>query len=78
MINIKDALKDFNLLIDCCIKDNNVITINTEDGNVVMLTEDNYNNLIESLSLYTNTKIFKSICEGVNTCIENCEKVNWK
>ena len=50
-INITNARAELFKLASSCIKYNNVININTKEGNVVMLSEEDYNNLIEKLYL---------------------------
>ena len=50
-INITNARAELFKLASSCIKYNNVININTKEGNVVMLSEEDYNNLIETLYL---------------------------
>ncbi len=50
-INITSARSELFKLASSCIKYNNVININTKEGNVIMLSEEDYNSLLESLYL---------------------------
>ncbi len=77
-INITNARAELFKLASSCIKYNNVININTKEGNVVMLSEEDYNNLIETLYLAGIPNLLESIAEGVNTQLEDCEKIKWK
>lgn len=77
-INITNARAELFKLASSCIKYNNVININTKEGNVVMLSEEDYNNLIETLYLAGIPNLLESIVEGVNTPLEDCEKIEWK
>ena len=77
-INITNARAELFKLASSCIKYNNVININTKEGNVVMLSEEDYNNLIETLYLAGIPNLLESIVEGVNTPLEDCEKIAWK
>ena len=77
-INITNARAEVFKLASSCIKYNNVININTKEGNVVMLSEEDYNNLIETLYLAGIPNLLESIVEGVNTPLEDCEKITWK
>ena len=43
-----------------------------------MMSEEDYNNIMESLYLAGIPGMYESIEEGVNTPIEECEKVKWK
>ena len=76
--NITTARAELFKLASSCIKYNNVININTKEGNVIMLSEEDYNSLIESLYLAGIPGMYKSIIEGVNTPVEECVKVEWK
>lgn len=60
------------------IKYNNVININTKEGNVIMMSEEDYNSLMESLYLAGIPGMYESIVEEANTKLENCEKIEWK
>ena len=77
-INITNARAELYKLASSCIKYNNIININTKEGNVIMMSEDNYNNLTESLYLAGIPGVYESIEEGAKTPIEECAKVEWK
>lgn len=77
-INITNARAELFKLASSCIKYNNVVNINTKEGNVIMLSEEDYNNLIETLYLAGIPNLLESIVEGVNTPLEECEKIEWK
>lgn len=76
--NITSAREKLYSLASSCIKYNNIININTKEGNVIMMSEEDYNNIMESLYLAGIPGMYESIEEGVNTPIEKCEKVEWK
>ena len=76
--NITNARSELYKLASSCIKYNNIININTKDGNVIMMSEEDYNNLIESLYLAGIPGVYESIEEGVNTPLEDCETIKWK
>lgn len=77
-INITSARAEFFKLASSCIKYNNVIKINTKDGNVILLSEEDYNSLLETLYLAGIPGMHESIKEGTNTPLEECEKLEWK
>ena len=76
--NITSARSELFKLAASCIKYNNVININTKDGNVIMLSEEDYNSLLETLYLAGIPGMYESIIEGANTPLEECEKLEWK
>ena len=76
--NITTARQELFKLASSCIKYNDIININTKEGNVIMLSEEDYNSLIESLYLAGISGMYESIVDGVNTPVEECEKIEWK
>lgn len=53
---------------------NNVININTKEGNVIMMSEEDCNSLMESLYLAKIPGMNESIIEGANIKLEDCFK----
>ena len=76
--NITNARAELYKLASSCIKYNNVININTKEGNVIMMSEEDYNSLMESLYLAGIPGMYESIVEGANTKLVDCEKIEWK
>lgn len=76
--NITNARAELYKLASSCIKYNNVININTKEGNVIMMSEEDYNRLMESLYLAGIPGMYESIAEGANIKLEDCEKIKWK
>jgi PHD/YefM family antitoxin component YafN of YafNO toxin-antitoxin module len=66
-LNISNARDELYKLASSCIKYNDVVNINTKEGNVIMLSEDDYNSLIESLYLAGIKGVYEDIEEAVNT-----------
>ena len=66
-MNISNVRKELYKLASSCIKYNDVINISTKDGNVIMISEDEYNSLIESLYLAGIKNVYEDIEEAVNT-----------
>ena len=66
-MNISNVRKELYKLASSCIKYNDVINISTKDGNVIMISEDEYNSLIESLYLAGIKNVYEDIEEAVKT-----------
>ncbi len=69
----------FNML-EKTIKYNEPINISTKDGNAVLLSEEEYNGLMETLYLSSISGLKEEIIEGMNTPIEECipsDEVEW-
>ena len=66
-INIQNAKKQFDQIIESCLKFNSVVGICSKSGNVVLISEDNYNCLVESFILLQHSDIFDDVSESINT-----------
>ena len=66
-LSISNARKELYKLAASCIRYNDVVNINTKDGNVILLSEDEFNNLIESLYLAGVKGVYEDIEKAVNT-----------
>ena len=66
-LNISNARDELYKLASSCIKYNDVINITTKEGNVIMLSEDDYNSLIESLYLAGIKNVYEDIEKAVST-----------
>lgn len=79
-INITNFRKDVYKLLEQTIKYNEPINVSTKNGNVVVMSEEDYNNLIETLYINSISKLKEDIIEGMKEPIEKCveeEKVDW-
>lgn len=77
-VNITNARQELYKFANSCIKYNDVINISTKEGNVIMISEEDYNSLLESLYLAGIPGMYESIVEGANTPLSECEKIQWK
>ena len=78
--NVTQARANLYKLINMTIEDGEIININTKKGNAVIISEADYNALIETLYLSSNPEVKKTIIDGINTPIDECvdeSKVQW-
>jgi len=78
--NVTSFRKDIFKLLEQTIKYNEPINISTKDGNAVVISEEDYNGLIETLYLSSISEVKKGIIEGLNTSISECipeSEVQW-
>jgi antitoxin YefM len=78
--NITNARKDLYKLAEMVIENGAEIHINTKNGNVIMISEDEYRSLLETLHLSSNETYKKSIIDGLETTYEQTiaeDKVKW-
>ena len=62
--NVSILKKDLASAIDRVIEYNETITINTKNGNAVLLSEDEYNSLIESAYLVSKKELIEKVKIG--------------
>ena len=61
-------------LLEQTIKYNEPVNINTKNGSAVLISEDEYRSLQETLYLMSIPGMEEKIVEGLNTPIEECAK----
>lgn len=67
-------------ILEQTIKFNEPVNVSTKNGNAVIISEDDYNGLIETLYLSSNPVMKEKIVNGLNTPIEDClseDEVDW-
>ncbi|MDY4799917.1 MAG: type II toxin-antitoxin system Phd/YefM family antitoxin [Bullifex sp.] len=78
--NITNFRKNIFSMLEQTIKYNEPVNISTKDGNAVIISEEDYNSLMETLYLYSIPEQREKIIEGLNTPIEECvaeNEVEW-
>lgn len=78
--NITNFRKDIFSILEKTIKYNEPVHISTKDGNAVVMSEEDYRGLMETLYLSSNAKMKKIIVEGLHTPLEECipeDEVEW-
>ena len=66
-LNISKARDELYKLASSCIRYNDTVNISTNEGNVILLSADEYNSLIESLYLAGIKGVYEDIEEAVKT-----------
>ena len=64
-------------LIEQTIKYNEPVNINTKNGNAVLISESEYNSLMETLYLTSIPGMKEKLENGVNTPLKECEEFEW-
>lgn len=75
--NFRNNVFDY---INQAVQFNDVINVNTKNGNAVILSEEDYNGLMETLYLNSDPQVKTDILEGKNTDISDCIKeseIDW-
>ena len=74
--NINNTKQNLYKLANACLKNNEVVKIETDQGNLILLKEEDYNNLVESLYLEGVKCVYNDVKEAVNTSTDNLFKGN--
>ena len=78
--NVTNFRRNIVSLLEQTIKYNEPVNISTKDGNAVIISEEDYNNLMETLYLSSIPGMKEKIIEGLNTPLEECipeDKASW-
>lgn len=78
--NITNFRKNIFALLEQTIKFNEPVNVSTKDGNAVIISEEDYNGLMETLYIFTIPNMKEKIIEGLNTPISECvaeDEVEW-
>ena len=79
-MNVTNFRKNIFSVFEQTIKYNEPANISTKDGNAVIISEDDYNGLMETLYLMSSPKTRKQIAEGLKTKPDECipeDEVDW-
>ncbi len=78
--NVTNFRKDIYEILKQTIKFNEPVNISTKDGNAVLISEADYNGLMETLYLTSIPEMKDKLIKGKNTPKEDCvaeEEVEW-
>ena len=78
--NITNFRKDIYEMLEQTIKYNEPINISTKNGNAVVLSEEDYNGLIETVYLSSIPKMREKLIKGKNVPLEDCvaeDEMEW-
>ncbi len=78
--NITNFRKDIYELLEQTIKYNEPINISTKNGNAVVLSEEDYNGLMETVYLSSIPELKEKLIEGKKTPLSECvseDEVKW-
>ena len=77
--NITNARKELYKIASSCIKYNEVVNINTKEGNIIVMSEEEYRSLIESLFFFFFPGMYESLEEISKTpTSEMIKEAPWK
>jgi PHD/YefM family antitoxin component YafN of YafNO toxin-antitoxin module len=79
-INISALRKNIFSIFEQAIRWGDPVNVTTKDGNAVIISEDDYYGLMETLAIKAVPGLGNAIKEGMQTPIDDCvpeDKVSW-
>lgn len=70
--NVTTFRKNIFGMLEQTIKFNEPVNINTKDGNAIIISEEDYNGLMETLYLSSLPKMKEKVMEGLRTPLDEC------
>jgi len=72
------AQRDFDKILSCVIKQGETVSIATDEGSAVLVSQDEWNGLLETLYLQSIPGMKESIMKGKATPLDEClDSVGW-
>ena len=78
--NVTHVRKNVATLLEQTLKFNEPIHVSTRNGNVVVLSEDDYRGILETLEMNANPVMKQKLLEGKDTPLSECipeSEVEW-
>lgn len=78
--NVTNFRKNIFSMLEQTIKYNEPINISTKDGNAVVLSEEEYQGMLETIYLMSIPEMKEKLIEGKNTPLSECvseSEVDW-
>lgn len=76
-VNATNLRNNLFSYLESAIEYNDIINVSTKKGNAIIISEEEYNGLLETLYLMSNPKMKARLEEGVNATLEDCEDFEW-
>ena len=70
--NVTHFRKNVSTLLEQTLKFNEPIHVSTKNGNVVVLSEDDYRGILETLEMNANPVMQQTLLEGKDTPLSEC------
>ncbi len=78
--NMTGLKNNLNAYVSQAVEFNDIINVSTENGNALIISEEDYNALLETLYLSSDPRIRQEILDGKKTPIAECipeDEVQW-
>ena len=75
--NATNFRKNIFEILEQTIKFNEPVHISTKSGNAVLISEEEYNSLMETLYLSSVPGMKEKLLDGANKTLEECDEFEW-
>ena len=76
-VNATNLRNNLFSYLESAIDYNDVINVSTKKGNAIIISEEEYSGLLETLYLTSNPTMKSRLDEGLNATLEDCEDFEW-
>ncbi len=80
-VNVTNLRKNLYGILEQTIKYNEPVNISTKNGNAIIISEEDYNGMVETLYLSSIPGMKEKIMEGMDTPLDECipeAEVEWQ
>ena len=80
-VNVTNFRKNLYVILEQTIKYNEPVNISTKNGNAIIISEEDYNGMVETLYLSSIPGMKEKIMEGMDTPLDECipeAEVEWQ
>ena len=77
-ITANTARKDFGLILDTVVRHGDTVAIATDEGAAILISQEEWNGMLETLYLNSIPGMAESILEGIQSPLDEClDSVGW-
>lgn len=76
-VNATNFRKNIFEYLNSAVSFGDVINVSTKSGNAILISEDEYKALIETVYLLSIPGMKEKLIDGKNTSLDDCEELKW-
>ena len=77
-VNISNFRKDIFTYVNQTIEYNEPINVSAKSGNVILISEEEYNGIMETIHLLSAPGMRETLLEGMNAGREDLVEIDWR
>ena len=76
-VNATNFRKNIFEYLNSAVSFGDVINVSTKNGNAIVISEDEYNSLVETVYLLSIPGMKEKLIDGKNTSLDDCQELKW-